>query len=110
MTPSRWISARFGVRIRIFPAEFSFQRRPVEVSACFSIYLCKRNCYLVDRTRVLGGELGKVHEMPRERRVVSEDDRVVSPNDGAGAEFCGNRFHIRNGLVVRDFALLRALG
>ena len=87
-------SRTLGGRVRISSAEFSFLRRPVEVSARFSIYLCKRNCYLVDRTRVLGGELGKVREMPRERRVVSEDDRVVSPNDGAGAEFSGNRFYI----------------
>ena len=72
--------------------------------------MCKRDCYLIDRTRELGGELGKVREMPRGRRVVIEDNRVVSLNDGARAEFCGNRFHVRNGLVVRDDALLESPG
>ena len=81
---------------------------PARGFGVFFVYLYKRDCYFIDRTRELGGELGKVREMPRGRRVVSEDDRVVSPNDGAGAEFCGNRFHIRNGLVVRDVALLQS--
>ena len=70
----------------------------------------KRDCYFIDRTRELGGDLGKVCEMLRGRRVVSEYDWVVLPNDGAGAEFAGNRFHIRNGLVVRDDALLESPG
>ena len=72
--------------------------------------MCKRDCYLIDRTREFGGELGKVREMPRGRRVVSEDDRVVTLNDGADAEFCSNRLHTRNGFVVRDVALLESPG